>query len=186
MLSSSHHPFKLAASREEAGRSEGGSPLWSFPWRCQTPVPETTPPEPHELKRYNPAIQNILFVCYNITLVNYVRRLLSDKHVPLGEGGVDVLHFFELCGRITGEEIPYEKADTEYYDLVIQDTLEKLPASPLKYDAILVDEGQDFSDDMLRIFMALLNPATNHLTIADLPQGLGGSKSDRNESICEN
>lgn len=86
--------------------------------------------------------------------------------MPLGEGGVDVLHFFELCGRITGEEIPYEKADTEYYDLVIQDTLEKLPTSTLKYDAILVDEGQDFSDDMLRIVMALLNPATNHLTIA--------------------
>lgn len=118
------------------------------------------------LKRYNPTIRNILFVCYNITLVNYVRRLLSDKHVPLGEGGVEVMHFFELCGRITGEEIPYEKADTEYYDLVIQDTLEKLPASTLKYDAILVDEGQDFSDDMLRIVMTLLNPATNHLTIA--------------------
>lgn len=118
------------------------------------------------LKRYNPAIRNILFVCYNITLVNYVRRLLSDKHVPLGEGGVEVLHFFELCGRITGEEIPYEKADTEYYDMVIQDTLDKLPGSPLKYDAVLVDEGQDFSDDMLRIVMALLNPATNHLAIA--------------------
>ncbi|MFH1941141.1 MAG: 3'-5' exonuclease [Pseudomonadota bacterium] len=118
------------------------------------------------LKRYNPAIRNILFVCYNITLVNYVRRLLSDKHIPLGEGGVEVLHFFELCGRITGEEIPYEKADTEYYDMVIQDTLEKLTGCLLKYDAVLVDEGQDFSDDMLRIVMALLNPVTNHLAIA--------------------
>lgn len=118
------------------------------------------------LKLYNPTIKNILFVCYNITLVNYVRRLLSDKHVPLGEGGVDVLHFFELCSRITGEEIPYEKADTEYYNMVIQDTLEKLPGSTLKYDAILVDEGQDFSDDMLKIVVALLNPATNHLAIA--------------------
>jgi superfamily I DNA/RNA helicase len=38
--------------------------------------------------------------------------------------------------------------------------------SPLKYDAILVDEGQDFSDDMLRIVVALLNPATNHMAIA--------------------
>lgn len=118
------------------------------------------------LKRYNPAIKNILFVCYNITLVNYVRRLLSDKHVPLGESGVEVLHFFELCGRITGEDIPYEKADTEYYDMVIQDTLEKLPGCLLKYDAILIDEGQDFSDNMLRIVVALLNPVTNHFAIA--------------------
>jgi superfamily I DNA/RNA helicase len=54
----------------------------------------------------------------------------------------------------------------KYYDMVIQDTLEKLPGSTLQYDAILVDEGQDFSDAMLKIVMALLNPATNHLAIA--------------------
>jgi len=31
------------------------------------------------LQRYNPAIKSILFVCYNITLVNYVKRILADK-----------------------------------------------------------------------------------------------------------
>ena len=118
------------------------------------------------LKQFNPAIRNILFVCYNITLVNYIRRLLADKHVPFGENGVEVCHFFQLCAKITGEDITYEKADSEYYDLVIQDTLEKLPSCNLKYDAILIDEGQDFSDEMLKIVMALLNPQTDHLAIA--------------------
>lgn len=37
------------------------------------------------LQRYNPAIKSILFVCYNITLVNYVKRILAEKGVPLGE-----------------------------------------------------------------------------------------------------
>lgn len=118
------------------------------------------------LKQYNPAIRNILFVCYNITLVNYIRRLLADKHAPLGDNGVEILHFFELCAKITGEKIPYEKADSEYYDMIIQDTLEKLPSCSLQYDAILIDEGQDFSDDMLKIVTALLNPKTDHLAIA--------------------
>jgi len=118
------------------------------------------------LKHYNPTIHNLLFVCYNITLVNYIRRLLADKHVPLGKDGVEVCHFFQLCAKITGEDIPYEKADSEYYDMVIQDTLEKLPACDLRYDAILIDEGQDFSDDMLKIVTALLNPKTDHLAIA--------------------
>jgi len=118
------------------------------------------------LKQYNPAIRNMLFVCYNITLVNYIRRLLADKHVPPGENGVEVCHFFQLCAKITGEDIPYEKADSEYYDLVIQDTQEKLPSCNLQYDAILIDEGQDFSDEMLKIVMALLNPKTDHLAIA--------------------
>jgi len=31
------------------------------------------------MKRYNPAIRNILFVCYNITLVNYVVRRLLER-----------------------------------------------------------------------------------------------------------
>lgn len=118
------------------------------------------------LKQYNPAIRNILFVCYNITLVNYVRRLLADKHVSLGKDGIEVCHFFQLCAKIIGEDVPYEKADSEYYDMVIQDTLEKLPLCNLRYDAILIDEGQDFSDDMLKIATALLNPKTDHLTIA--------------------
>lgn len=118
------------------------------------------------LKHFNPTIHNLLFVCYNITLVNYIRRLLADKHVPFGKNGAEVCHFFQLCAKITGEDIPYEKADSEYYDMVIQDALEKLPTCDLRYDAILIDEGQDFSDDMLKIVTALLNPKTDHLAIA--------------------
>lgn len=118
------------------------------------------------LKKYNPAVRSILFVCYNITLVNYIRRLLAERHVPLGEGGVEVCHFFQLCSRITGEEIPYEKEDSEFYSLIVQDALEKAPSCGLLYDAILVDEGQDFSNDMIKVVTALLNPKTNHLAVA--------------------
>jgi len=50
--------------------------------------------------------------------------------------------------------------------MIIQDALEKLPSCNLRYDAILIDEGQDFSDEMLKIVTALLNPQTDHLAIA--------------------
>jgi len=118
------------------------------------------------LKQYNPAIKRILFVCYNITLVNFIKRLLAEKKVPLGENGVEVLHFFELCAKILGEPVAWEKEEADYYDLIIEETLAKAKDSPGKYDAVLVDEGQDFSDDMYRIVVSLLNPATNHLAIA--------------------
>jgi hypothetical protein len=118
------------------------------------------------LKQYNPAIKNILFVCYNITLVNYIRRLLSDKKVPMGNNGVDVFHFFELCSKIIGEAVAYENEDSEYYDMVVQEALSKLQNQAKKYDAILVDEGQDFSDDMYRVITGLLNKEANNLTIA--------------------
>lgn len=118
------------------------------------------------LKQYNPAIKSILFVCFNITLVNYIKRLLSDKGIALGEGGVEVYHFYQLCSKIMGEEVSYEREDSEYYSLVVQETLSKLKGKELKYDAILVDEGQDFSDDMYRVITSILNPKTNNLTIA--------------------
>jgi hypothetical protein len=118
------------------------------------------------LRQYNPKIKSILFVCYNITLVNYIKRLLSEKKVPMGESGVEVLHFFELCSKILDQEIAYEKEELAYYDLIVQETLSKIPNSKIKYDAILVDEGQDFSDDMLRVITSILNEKTNNLTIA--------------------
>src|SRR4030042_2475095 len=118
------------------------------------------------LKQYNPAIKGILFICFNITLVNYIKRLLSDKGIALGEGGVEVYHFYQLCSKIMGEEVSYESEDSEYYSLVVQETLSKLKEKELKYDAILVDEGQDFSDDMYRVITSILNPKTNNLTIA--------------------
>ncbi len=118
------------------------------------------------LKKYNPAIKSILFVCFNITLAHYIKRLLAEKHVSMGPQGVEVYHFFELCARITGETVHYEKEESDYYDTVVQLTLDKIPETSLKYDAILVDEGQDFNEDMYRVLLGLLNPATDSLTIA--------------------
>ena len=118
------------------------------------------------LKQYNPEIKNILFVCYNITLVNYIKRLFADKKVPLGEGGVEVMHFFELCAKILGETIQYEKQDQAYYDTVVQLALDKAQTGSLRYEAILIDEGQDFSDEMFKTAISLLNPKTDNLMIA--------------------
>jgi len=118
------------------------------------------------LLRYNSRIKSILFVCYNITLVNYIRRLLGEKGVPFGSGGVQVKHFYELCGDIVGERIDYENQDADYYELVAQETAEKVRAGGMRFDAVLVDEGQDFSDTMFRVLIGLLNPAIDNLTIA--------------------
>lgn len=118
------------------------------------------------LKSYNPAIKSILFVCFNITLAHYIKRLLAERHVPMGPAGVEVCHFFELCAKITGEAIHYEKEEPDYYDTVVQLALEKIPEIDLRYDAILIDEGQDFNEDMYRVVLGLLNPATDSLTVA--------------------
>jgi hypothetical protein len=118
------------------------------------------------LQRYNPAIKSILFVCYNITLVNYVKRILAGKGVPLGEERVTVCHFFELCAKILDQNVSFENEEPAYYEMVTQETLSKVASHGKRFDAVLVDEGQDFTCDMFKVVTRLLNPATNNLTIA--------------------
>ncbi len=118
------------------------------------------------LFKYNPAVKHALFVCYNITLVNYIKQLFAGKGIPIGPDGIEILHFFELCSKIMGEAIQYEKQDMDYYNLVVSEALDRVSACGLKYDLILLDEGQDFSNDMFRVITALMNKKTNHLMIA--------------------
>jgi hypothetical protein len=118
------------------------------------------------LQRYNPAIKSILFVCYNITLVNYVKRILADKGVPLGEAGVTVRHFYELCADVLDQSVAFEKEEPAYYEMVTLEALAKVASTGRRFDAVLVDEGQDFTPEMFKMVTGLLNPKTNNLTIA--------------------
>lgn len=112
-----------------------------------------------QLYKYQPKAKRILFVCYNIALVSYLRRLLQEKGIGLGEGGVQVCHFYELCSGILGEKIHYENEDSDYYELTISEALERVNKGEslvAAFDAILVDEAQDFSNEMLRVISGML------------------------------
>jgi len=118
------------------------------------------------LKKYNKDVKRILFLCFNITLVNYIKRLLGEQKVGFGDEGVQVYHFFELCSKIIGEDLSYEVDDQEYYECVVSEALERVKESNIRFDAIFVDEGQDLTDAMFEIITALLGQNKNILTIA--------------------
>lgn len=117
--------------------------------------------------------KRVLFTCFNLQLVGYLRRLLSCKNVPLGKEGVEVIPFYDLCSRITGEDVEHAARTDGYYPMVVDIALEKLHDDhPLKghWDAILVDEGQDFSPEMAQVILSLL-PGNGTLTVVqDLSQ----------------
>jgi hypothetical protein len=125
------------------------------------------------LRQYRPEIKNILFVCRNIALVNYTKRLLSEKGVGIGPGAVEVYHFFELCSKVLGEQVQYENASDDYYQLVVEEALSRTVSTGTKYDAVLVDEGQDFTEKMIEVVVGLANADNPNLTIAaDEHQGI--------------
>lgn len=126
-----------------------------------------------------PEEMRMLFVCYNISLVHYIKRLLTAKGVPLGPRGVEVLQYNELCGKVLDEKITHEGEKSDYFDLITQMSLEVVKTSNLKYDAIFVDEGQDFSSDMAKVIIGLLSSTYSLFSVAfDERQSIYGAICD--------
>lgn len=126
------------------------------------------------LSRYT-QIKRILLACYNIALVGYLKRLIQEKGLGIGSDGIEVCYFYELCARIMGEAVHYENEDSEYYDLVTREALESIlkgKSSVDPFDAILVDEGQDFDGEMLKILLGLLRPGGDLVISLDSFQDL--------------
>ena len=119
------------------------------------------------LPRVDKKIRRVLVTCFNLSLVGYIRRLLARKGASLGPDGVEVVPFYSVCERILGEPLTHAE-ESEYYTLIVQEAQERLQGEhPLKghWDAILVDEGQDFSPEMAQVLLALL-PSHGVLTVA--------------------
>ena len=95
----------------------------------------------------------VLLICFNLTLVHYLKRLLAGQRAPLGKNDIRVAHFYDFCRSLLAEPLDYENEDTSYYNLVVNMALEAAPGS-VKYGAIFVDEGQDLSDIMMDVLSA--------------------------------
>lgn len=137
------------------------------------------------LPRMNKKIKRVLITCFNLALPGYIRRLLAAKGAPLGPGGVEVIPFYALCERILTEKLPHSGEDGDYYELVTREANDNLAGDhPLKgyWDAILVDEGQDFSSEMACVLLRLL-PEHGALLVAEdenqvLYKGAGSAWKD--------
>jgi len=119
--------------------------------------------------------KRILFVCYNIALVSYLKRLIHEKGLGTGEKGIQIHHFFQLCALVLGESLHYENEEADYYDFVVEESLARLASGKHlvePFDAILVDEAQDLSCDMLRALLFLLKDGGDLVIALDSYQDL--------------
>ncbi|MFH2122759.1 MAG: NERD domain-containing protein [Pseudomonadota bacterium] len=89
-----------------------------------------------------------LFVCYNKTLAQWILDSLSPSIRDL----VDVFHFHSLCSRLCQEAgvsfSPPRTATERFYSSEAPNLLlEAIAVLGTKYDAMVVDEGQDFDSE---------------------------------------
>jgi hypothetical protein len=111
--------------------------------------------EEHARLRRNGLNLPVLIVCYNLTLVHYLKRLMAGHNACMGRKDIRVMHFYDFCRSLLQEPLAYENENAEYYDLVMGMALDAAKDGP-RYGAVFVDEGQDFSDAMLSVLRAVL------------------------------
>jgi len=119
---------------------------------------------------------NVLLTCFNKPLSGYLRRSAGDRFT--------VWSFHELCGEIldaAGISIaPGPDLQVFYGDTLPSRTLDAIDAAGITYDAIIVDEGQDFASAWWVVLEALLSDAERSpfFVFSDDNQNLYGHEAD--------
>jgi hypothetical protein len=134
------------------------------------------------LKKLHPGWR-ILVVCYNISLSRYLNQLLELSGPTAGRSDIDVFHFHGLVRHLTGVDLSIRPGESdEKYDsrvgTILKGEIAKGTVKGGVYDAILVDEGQDFITDWMQGLTQLLNEKQDSLLFCyDRAQNVFGRKS---------
>jgi superfamily I DNA/RNA helicase len=120
----------------------------------------------------------ILVLTYNKLLSRYIYHLLVPQDSP---GDITVSSFHKWAkdtidlagGELRGiyyqafENAEKQKKLDEFFNAVVPQILHKVIDSmpTLQYNAILIDEAQDFAEEWFRVLIRTLNPDTNSLFI---------------------
>lgn len=105
---------------------------------------------------HNGKSMKVLVVCWNISLANYMQQLFENINIPLNDpSGVEIVHFSRWAHRAIHRYVGRDKLpshDAETYDSDLIDALQRAnPPSYQRYDAIFVDELQDFRHEWIDI-----------------------------------
>lgn len=103
----------------------------------------------------------ILVVCFNNTLCNHIKNMLGETQA------IDVQNFHGVVKSITQANVAFKQGEaSEDYEQrivkLLQDYLTEHP-NTYPYDAILIDEGQDFSQAWIQLLTQLVNPVSNSI-----------------------
>lgn len=137
----------------------------------------------------------ILILCYNRLLKNLLLNLLNPQDYE-ADITINTFHGWarryifnydnEIRSKYQEEKIKAEKEDklTLFFEFIVPKLLknlfEILADEKIYYDAILIDEAQDFEAEWFRCVMEILNPETNSLLITcDGLQGIYDRKKFR-------
>lgn len=142
--------------------------------------------------------KSVLIVTFNITLMNYLQDLAVREYSKI-RSDATWLNFHYLCRRLCyGASLDKEYAglfqtakkqglsfpENDEFCAVINKAIEM--SEPEKYDAILVDEGQDFNPKWWDILKKLLADGGEMLLCADTTQDIYSSADLWTDDVMKN
>ena len=101
---------------------------------------------------------SVLFLCFNSPLSKFISNLLSE----LNNTQVHTFHQFCIKTAAKAGVVLPDTESEDYWDeipYVLLEALEKTPDN--RYDAIIIDEGQDFKNEWLESLNLCLNDTAN-------------------------
>jgi len=134
--------------------------------------------------------KEILVITFNITLLHYLMDLTVRCPSSSGKTRTDItwLNFHYWCKRVCQENDQEEEylklwnGDEEHNKNVLRHGLERLVSSVIeqdkegitttRYDAVLIDEGQDFLPNWWNVLRKVLNEGGEMLLVADATQDI--------------
>jgi hypothetical protein len=131
---------------------------------------------------------SVLIITYNITLMHYLRDIVSRGFEKKGAShNVFYKYFHGWCKEVCAEadmESEYKSLMRGFSrDHIFNEGMPNLAAKAIRenghmldhYDAILVDEGQDFLPLWLNVVQGVLKPGGQMLLVADVTQDVYGT-----------
>jgi len=125
--------------------------------------------------------KKILILTYNITLWHYIRDAISRARYGFGWEQIEFNHFHGFCKNYLYENdisFPENDSDTNTF---LDDTIPQLIIDSMKkgknkknrkYDVILIDEGQDYTDKYYHTLCMFLTDNNELLLVADEKQNI--------------
>ncbi len=99
--------------------------------------------------------KRILVLCWNIALANYLRQAFDSINIPVpDDADVEIAHFMRwarnMIHRYRGEKAITRSASDPLFEDMITELLKNTIINEWdKYDAIYIDEAQDFRDNWI-------------------------------------
>lgn len=126
----------------------------------------------------------ILVICFNINLIHSLRLHILNSGA---DDKIEIVHFHGLVKRLTQANLSRlsDETDEQYNARIGTILLNYLQTHDVpKYEAILIDEGQDLSDDWMRCLTKLINPETDSILFCyDPAQNVFGRKRPNWKSV---